>query len=174
MARWPVDKATYDAWWLARVEAKTARMEGGCWVWTGRLQTKGYGAITYRGGNTSVHRQLYKILNGLEFGLDQLVCHRCDVRNCVNPDHLFLGTAKDNNRDCGNKGRHHNAIKTHCKHGHEFTFENTYLKVEATTVMRACKECDRIRGRKEWESGKALTRQRRWRAARAQNRRASQ
>lgn len=77
---------------------------GGCWLWTGAATAKGYARTTFYGKNTSIHRLSYRTFKGdIPEGL--FVCHRCDVRSCVNPDHLWLGTVKDNNRDALKKGR---------------------------------------------------------------------
>ena len=76
----------------------------GCWEWTGKRNRKGYGQIRDREKNRSVHRVSWE----LHFGNPppgMLVCHRCDNPPCVRPDHLFLGTARDNMRDCAAKGR---------------------------------------------------------------------
>ena len=72
----------------------------GCWLWLGRCDGKGYG----RFNNTMVHRLSYLAARGpISAGL--LVLHKCDVPGCINPDHLFLGTALDNARDRDRKGR---------------------------------------------------------------------
>lgn len=148
------------------------KQEGDCLRWQGSHRTKGYGQMGYRNRSWATHRLAYRLLIG-PIPPGMLVCHNCDTRDCCNKDHLFLGTEKDNNRDCGNKGRHHNSRKTHCPKGHEYTFENTYLHVTPTTVMRGCKECQRIKMREDWRNGKALARQRRRRARqRAQEQRA--
>ena len=152
-----------DEHYLAKIYARCKVTEKACLVWQGNRNHKGYGQMSYRNQMWMVHRLVYALRIG-PIPPGMLVCHTCDIRGCCNHEHLFLGTEKDNNRDCGNKGRHHNSVKTHCKRGHEFTFENTYIKVTATTVMRACKECQRIKMREELKSGKALERQRRYRA----------
>ena len=118
--------------------------DGDCIRWQGHKNTKGYGEVTRRGKRMAVHRWVYAIKIG-PIPPGMLVCHSCDVRDCCFEGHLFLGTEADNNRDAGNKGRHHNSVKTHCPRGHEYSFENTKLKVTATTVMRECKECVRLR-----------------------------
>ena len=70
----------------------------GCWLWTGRLTKKGYGTIWGSGGNLHAHRASFMLYKGeIPDGLH--VLHTCDVRNCVNPDHLFLGTNLDNIKD---------------------------------------------------------------------------
>lgn len=75
---------------------------GGCWIWTGRLNTGGYGNATRR--NVSAHRASYTVFVGpVPEGL--CVLHKCDVRSCINPDHLFVGTHKDNTHDAMRKGR---------------------------------------------------------------------
>lgn len=79
----------------------------GCWLWTGRLVRHGYGQISLGGRHpkrAAAHRASWEIANGpVPDGL--WVLHHCDNPPCVRPDHLFLGTAKDNSRDRDIKGR---------------------------------------------------------------------
>lgn len=77
---------------------------GGCWLWTGGTQ-KGYGRIGLGDGAVDyVHRVSWRMLKG-QIPDGRLVLHKCDVRSCVNPEHLFLGSAKDNSDDMISKGR---------------------------------------------------------------------
>lgn len=76
----------------------------GCWLWTGALFVVGYGKFKQDGKDVYAHRFSYEAHVGpIREGLH--VLHTCDNPVCVNPDHLFLGTQGDNNRDCVKKGR---------------------------------------------------------------------
>lgn len=86
----------------------------GCWEWQGKLSKDGYGCFqeTIKGKKTDVrsHRRSYEIFKGdISEGLQ--VCHKCDNPSCCNPDHLFLGTPKENVQDCIKKGRRPNSKK---------------------------------------------------------------
>ena len=77
-----------------------------CWLWTGQMHESGYGLLRVATGVAMgrAHRISWELHRGaIPAGI--YVCHRCDVRRCVRPDHLFLGTASDNIRDCAAKGR---------------------------------------------------------------------
>ena len=76
----------------------------GCHLWTGRKTDRGYGIIWKDGKPMRAHRFSWEFWFG-PIPAGEHVLHRCDVRNCVNPDHLFLGTHQDNMKDMAKKGR---------------------------------------------------------------------
>lgn len=78
---------------------------GECWLWiAGKKGRDGYGSCWFGGKPSRAHRVSWELTNGpVPDGM--VVCHRCDNPPCVNPDHLFLGTLKDNAQDRNRKGR---------------------------------------------------------------------
>lgn len=88
---------------LRRFWARVSK-SASCWLWTGARAPNGYGHILARGVIVAVHRLSWEVHAGpIPDGL--CVLHRCDIRHCVRPDHLFLGTHRDNSADMIRKGR---------------------------------------------------------------------
>lgn len=79
--------------------------DNGCWEWIGAMSNTGYGIVKHLGKRIGAHRASWIIHFGEINDIKMFVCHKCDNRKCINPDHLFLGTNSDNMRDCYQKGR---------------------------------------------------------------------
>ena len=95
---------------IIRIFAQKKLSRRGCWLYQSPLDRDGYGVITVgRNKQFRVHRIVYERFIG-NIPPDALVCHKCDVRNCFNPKHLFLGTPQDNASDRDSKGRHRSPI----------------------------------------------------------------
>lgn len=90
---------------VERIRLRVDKSSDGCWSWLGTKDKDGYGVITVKGVQKPAHRVIYELEVGdLVDGV--CVCHFCDNPSCVRPDHLFLGTHKDNAVDKVRKGRH--------------------------------------------------------------------
>lgn len=127
----------------------------GCWLWIGGEHKFGYGVMGDENHkSTAAHRISYRLFNG-EITDGLCVLHRCDVPQCVNPAHLFLGTKKDNTRDAMKKGRlvkppDNHSWKTHCKNGHLFDGYNLIKK----SSSRGCRICTNINWNKRYHLNK--------------------
>ena len=111
MARRPYIRGTAQ-----RLAFYSRRDPSGCLLWTGHTDRDGYGDMCFhRRGTIRVHRVAWEVAHGaIPPGIS--VCHKCDVRNCIEPKHLFLGTMADNNADKVAKGRHNSPKgEAHCR-----------------------------------------------------------
>lgn len=106
----------------------------GCWIYTGQKGTWGYGVVAvgqYRDGNRRryvAHRYFYEQLVGpIPDGL--ILCHKCDVPACVNPDHMHVGTQKDNIQDMHRKGRYHHAAARGVRNAHAKLTEEDVINI---------------------------------------------
>lgn len=101
----------------------------GCWLWTGSKTGRGshrYGSFVHRGERKLAHRFSYEHFNG-PIPYKKVVCHKCDVTACVNPEHLFIGTQSDNMRDCRDKNRLNHRFGT--THGNNKLSEEAVLDI---------------------------------------------
>ncbi len=100
---------------VARFEANVQKTET-CWLWTGCLNNAGYGTINIDGKSKLVHRLSWDLFRTEKIG-EAFVLHICDVKNCVNPSHLFSGSQADNINDKMKKGRHRYGLSRGTSHG---------------------------------------------------------
>lgn len=146
------DRKAYD-----RLMARTRKDESGCWLWTGPVRSTKWAAnryghfAVYRDGKRiaqNTHRCMWFAVNGLP-PEGMCVCHSCDEPLCVNPDHLWLGTKRDNTMDMVSKKRHHLNRKTHCVRGHPLSGDNVYVDPNG---YRNCKACKSETQRLKWKT----------------------
>lgn len=134
----------------ARMQNYEPVPESGCWIWMGDLSTNGYGRIHVNGRAQQAHRVSWEMANGRAMPPELDACHTCDVGACINPAHIWPGTPTENYLDSLRKGRaakpprySRNALKTHCYKGHEFTAENTSMRMSNGKRYRKCLICER-------------------------------
>lgn len=132
-----------------KLSERTKPGSDGCVVWTG-ARSGGYGSLCIKGKTYRAHRLVWMINEGpIPAGF--CVMHLCDNPPCVNPNHLKLGTHKENMQDRDAKGRNGYANYTHCVNGHELTPENTVIN--KTIQRRACRKCRFANSQKRIKSG---------------------
>lgn len=155
-----VDLSRLERFFLARVEKS-----GDCWVWRGRITGRGYGTIKMGENSREIlaHRASWMLHCGA-IPAGMVVCHKCDNPTCVRPDHLFVGTQKENIWDAIKKGRYTHqgkylpnySAKTACPSGHAYDDQNTGISNCNGKRARYCRACQRERARKRREKKRCL------------------
>lgn len=126
---------------MLRFWMKTSTGPGDCVSWAGAKSARGYGRFTVDDKRHTAHRWIYE-RTVAPVPADMVLDHVCRNRLCVNVAHLEVVTNKENIlRGVGPTARH--ARQTHCKHGHEFTSENTAIKNYKQRTFRVCRTCKR-------------------------------
>lgn len=135
-----------------RFWSRVNKTPGGCWEWLGSLSRDGYGVLWLKQAKQvgfAAHRIGWTLSRG-PIPVGATVDHLCRNPKCVNPDHLEITTNKENILR-GASPTAINAKKTHCKHGHEFTPENTRFWQHEKHLSRQCRTCgiERNRARRQ-------------------------
>lgn len=140
-----------------RFEPKYEVASTGCWNWTACRQSDGYGMISVGKTMLLAHRMSYLLYKGA-LG-DKQVLHTCDNPTCVNPEHLFLGTHKENMRDKEDKGRGNRTPVKGEAHGRSILTEQQVLSIREDTRVQSMiskeyhvsqSQISRIKLRKKW------------------------
>lgn len=133
-----------------------------CWPWVGTGwfgRNRDYGTIYHNGTTRLATHVSWEMHNGRPFPKGMMACHTCDNPPCVNPAHIFIGTARDNVRDAVQKGRfsmvgkNSRAKWTRCKRGHPLSGDNLTHHGDGS---RVCRECRRIRNAKRYTKNKTV------------------
>jgi hypothetical protein len=119
-----------------------------CWMWEACVSSNGYGSFKLYPKKPSIgaHVASYILYKG-DIPNGMIVCHSCDNKFCVNPNHLSLGSHQDNSRDMFAKNRNpwSSRPRTHCRRGHDFSIVGVKYGVKKNgKSYRTCRECIRI------------------------------
>lgn len=144
-----------DRFW----EKVNKRSSDECWPWLAMRDRHGYGHMKIGSYSDGSRRRVIASRLSYEINIAPIpdglsVCHKCDNPSCVNPSHLFLGTAQDNLLDASQKGRlrQPDPNRTHCKNGHELVPDNVAMQGE----YRACRICLRSAQRRFYLKSKGI------------------
>jgi HNH endonuclease len=128
-------------------EKYTEDKKTGCWLWTGALNSRGYGCFGWGGKGKSMlaHRWAWIHLAGKKIPAGKVVSHtdKCGKHHCVNPDHMLLKDPEKAKRS-GDSPVAANAQATHCAYGHPFSGDNLRTRADG---RRICRTCDQRRNR---------------------------
>lgn len=136
----PADLTESDA---ARFWSKVERSTG-CWKWLAATWGQGYGYLWLNGKNVRAHRIAFVLGNQLAIPAGVLVCHTCDNRSCVYPDHLYLGSVADNYSDMIDRGPGRPPLPSMRRRARGERVGNSVLKEGQVREIRAiCRRSDR-------------------------------
>lgn len=116
-----------------------------CMLWDCSVDGAGYPRFFEAGKHIQVMRRFFEEKLGRRLLRSEHVCHTCDVPQCVNPDHVWLGNARENLRDMVAKGRHAEQKRTLCRRGHPL--DGLKMNNRSGNKVRYCKTCDSRRKR---------------------------
>lgn len=105
----------------------------GCWEWSHSLMSNGYPAVWHKGVVTGGHRVAFELWVG-PVPDGKMVCHKCDNKKCINPEHLFCGTGSDNQQDSVSKGRHKNQVYHGEDHPNSKLSSGDVLRIRRSTA----------------------------------------
>lgn len=120
-----------------------------CWIWCGSLTEKHYGQIKINGRRYFAHRLAWELTHGAKIPRGLCACHHCDNPSCVRPDHIFIGTKKQNNQDRAAKGRN-------CAYENQWFIKHPEKRLHGEAVAQAkLAACDVLRIREIYDAGAA-------------------